>query len=106
MSDFQPRWLNPEQAAAYIGRRVDELPRLLRAGKLPQPSYHFGPRSPRYDRQALDALFTGARPSDDLDKVEADAVAAIRARAANRAPPPRRRHGEGISLRTTARAEG
>lgn len=62
-----PRWLAPEMAASYVGKRVDELPRLVKRGLLPRPSYHFGPRQPRWDREALDALFEGkqARPSMD-----------------------------------------
>ena len=28
-------------------------------GKLPQPSYAIGPKSPRYDRDAVDAMMRG-----------------------------------------------
>lgn len=76
MGDISPRWLNPEQAAVYVGKRVDELPRLVRAGKLPRPSYHFGPKSARYDRLALDALFAGRARSaaNDQEAVVAGAI--------------------------------
>ncbi len=78
---IEPRWLTPDQAATYIGRFRDELPRLVRAGKLPAPSYHFGPRSPRYDRHALDAIFLDATPSRAIDRIEQEAVNAIIERA-------------------------
>lgn len=52
-----PRWLDRDAAADYISVRVDELPRLLRRGLIPAPSYHLGPRCPRWDRLALDARF-------------------------------------------------
>jgi hypothetical protein len=63
----EPRWLDAEAAAAYISVRVDELPRLRRAGKLPAPSCHLGPRKPRYDRLQLDAMFGGGTASTDVD---------------------------------------
>lgn len=61
----ETRWLDRAATAAYTGRDKADLPRLVRAGKLPAPSYHFGPRSPRWDKLALEALFTGqqVRPS-------------------------------------------
>lgn len=74
-----PRWLDREACAAYISVRVDELPRLLRRGLLPSPSYHLGPRCPRWDRDALDARFTGgvASPAEAHDLAVQDAVNAI-----------------------------
>jgi len=83
MTDIAPRWLKPDQAAAYIGRHRDELPRLVRAGKIPRPSYHFGPRSPRYDRLALDALFSGVE-TDSIQEATDAAVRAIYSKAENR----------------------
>ena len=59
------RWLDREALARHISVRVDEIAKLLRAGKLPAPSYHLGPKSPRWDRQAVDALFTGGAASTD-----------------------------------------
>lgn len=58
-----PRWLDREACAAYVSVRVDELPRLVKRGLLPSPSYHLGPRCPRWDRLALDARFTGSAAS-------------------------------------------
>ncbi len=49
------RWLTPDAAAAYIGVRVHQLPKLVKAGKVPEPSLHLGTRSPRYDRDELDS---------------------------------------------------
>lgn len=69
MGEVQPRWLRPEDAARYVGRRVDELPRLVKAGKLPQPSRHFGPRSPRYDRLELDQIMGGRKAENDADAI-------------------------------------
>jgi predicted DNA-binding transcriptional regulator AlpA len=51
------RWLDREALAAHISVRVDELPRLQRAGKLPRPSHHLGPRSPRWWSAEVDAMF-------------------------------------------------
>jgi hypothetical protein len=52
-----PRWMDRDACAAYISVRVDELPRLVKRGLIPTPSYHLGPRCPRWDRLALDARF-------------------------------------------------
>ncbi len=76
LSMTEPRWLDREAAAAYICVRVDELARLERHGKLPPASYHLGPRTPRWDRLALDAVFAGpiaSTASTDIDT----AVAAL-----------------------------
>lgn len=99
-----PRWLDPEAAAAYISVRVDELPRLRRAGKLPAPSYHLGPRKPRYDRLQLDAMFGDAAAFDGRAE-EAAIVDSILARA-NRAKAARERHGQGISVSSPRATEG
>lgn len=72
------RWLDREMVAEYISVRVDHLPRLQKAGKLPAPSYHLGPRSPRWDRAALDALFTGGVASGDPVAIAQRAVQRMR----------------------------
>ncbi len=51
---IERRWLGPESAATYLDVRIDALPRLVRAGKLPPPDFTLGPKSPRYDKLALD----------------------------------------------------
>lgn len=63
------RWLDREALARHISVRVDYLPRLVKAGKLPPPSYHLGPKSPRWDRVVVDAQFTGGVtcPAQELD---------------------------------------
>jgi predicted DNA-binding transcriptional regulator AlpA len=59
--DDRRRWLKAEDLATYAGVRIDYLRRYVKAGKLPAPSYHLGPRSPRWDKEAVDALFAGAQ---------------------------------------------
>lgn len=61
MSDA--RWLDPEATARYISVRIDALPRLVRECRIPKPDYTLGPRSPRWDRNALDAAFGGRTAS-------------------------------------------
>jgi len=56
------RWMDRDACADYISVRVDELPRLVRRGLIPAPSYHLGPRCPRWDRLALDARFGAPSP--------------------------------------------
>ena len=67
------RWLDRDQTAERISVHVHELPRLLRSGKLPQPSYHLGSRSPRWDSLAIDALF-GAKMEPNESSLGEQAV--------------------------------
>ena len=53
-SDVTPRWLSQEAAAAYLGCSQRHIQALQQAGEIPV-SYRLGRRSPRYDRNALDA---------------------------------------------------
>ena len=63
------RWLDRNTLADYIQVRVSELPRLGRRGLLPDPSYHLGPRSPRWDKNAVDALFQeNTKPIEKAEK--------------------------------------
>lgn len=79
------RWLDREALAEHISVRVDELPRLLKAGKLPEPSYHLGPRSPRWWSATVDAAFGRALPS--AERRGASALAqAIEAKSRARRP--------------------
>jgi hypothetical protein len=75
------RWLSPSAAADYLDVRVDALPRLVRAGRVPAPDYSLGPRSPRYDRESLDRAMGGSVASRDPDK----ALEAWREKKAQRA---------------------
>jgi|GEM_PF-3042384 hypothetical protein len=83
MSDALPRWLGPEQVAAYVSCRVDHVPRLVRRGLLPPPSLHLGPRSPRFDRLRIDAMF-GQAAASATDTAKEMARATLRARLENR----------------------
>jgi len=65
----EPRWLSPDATGAYIGVRVERLRPMVRAGKIPPPSYHLGPTQPRWDRLALDAAFTGKSATSDAQAV-------------------------------------
>lgn len=56
------QWLDRNALAQHISVRVDELPRLQKAHKLPRPSYHLGPKSPRWRRDQVDSLFSGNAP--------------------------------------------
>jgi hypothetical protein len=95
MSDSAERWLDPEAAARYIHVRPDALPRLVRAGRIPAPSYALGQRSPRWDRLALDSAFDGGTASTsarDVFQGIADEIARGKGRA-HRAPQAGGRHG-------------
>lgn len=73
------RWLGLAEAAAYLSVRADRLMPLVRAGRLPPPSYALGSRQPRWDRLALDARFAGGAASTDADQAVAAAADAIAA---------------------------
>jgi hypothetical protein len=64
-SSDEPRWLDTEATAKYLSVRPDALQRLVRQGRIPEPSYGLGPRRPRWDRCALDAIFDGGVASTD-----------------------------------------
>lgn len=83
-----PRWLTPEEAAAKLRVRPDALPRLVKQGRIPSPSYQLGPRSPRYDEAALDANMRGETASTD-PRTAINALAAQIARRAPRSQAPR-----------------
>lgn len=68
------RWLKPSDTAAYIGKPKASLKPLCRAGLLPKPSYHFGPKSPRYDREAIDAMISGTERVSKIDAAIAGAI--------------------------------
>ena len=82
----EPRWLGPDATAAYIGVRVENLRRLVKAGKLPPPSYLLGPNQPRFDRLAIDKVFGGEDGSHEESMADAiqSAARSMRAEAASR----------------------
>jgi len=65
MPDDAPRWLDRDALARHISVRVDAVARFQRAGRLPPPSYHLGPRQPRWDRDKVDAALSGGVASTD-----------------------------------------
>nr|MCV4210078.1 hypothetical protein [Roseomonas sp. SXEYE001] len=78
-----PRWLDREAAAQYLSVRVDELPRLVKKGLIPKPSFHFGPRSPRWDREELDGLMGGPIASRSPSEPSPEEAAAMWDQALN-----------------------
>lgn len=56
MQETLERWLNREAVAKRLCTQPHRLPRLVAEGRLPQPSMHLGPRSPRWDIHAIDAM--------------------------------------------------
>jgi len=65
MTDDALRWLDRDALARHISVRVDAVARFQRAGRLPPPSYHLGPRQPRWDRDKVDAALSGGVASTD-----------------------------------------
>jgi hypothetical protein len=58
-----PRWLTQETAAQYLSISVRQLQVLQKAGRI-QASYFLGPRSPRYDRFALDGILSNGKQTE------------------------------------------
>ena len=81
------RWLDREALAAHISVRVDAISRLQRAGRLPLPSYHLGPRQPRWDRTKVDAALDGGVASTDPDAAFHALAAKIAARPSRSQAP-------------------
>jgi hypothetical protein len=71
------RWLDRKACAAYICVKVSALRRLTKQGLLPPPSLLLGPRTPRWDREAVDRLFLGRAREDGVSAAVQRAVAAI-----------------------------
>ena len=72
MSD--PRWLDADAASDHLSLRLDAFLRLVKSGKIPQPSRRLGERTLRWDRDALDSIMEGAAASDETRMI-VDAVA-------------------------------
>lgn len=64
----EPRWLDRAALARHICVNPNAVARLLRDGRLPPPSYHLGPRNPRWDRGQVDAAFNGGLASANANQ--------------------------------------
>lgn len=103
MSDA--RYLDPEATARYISVRVDALARLVKQGRIPRPDYTLGKRCPRWDREALDAIFLHDTASTDVRIAVRQHVENLRAESrARRAAHAEGRIGQNLPLRTASRA--
>lgn len=60
-----PRWLDKEALARHLCVRVSSIGRLVEQGRIPAPSYHLGPRLPRWDRLTVDATLEAGLASQD-----------------------------------------
>ncbi|GBQ44970.1 helix-turn-helix transcriptional regulator [Komagataeibacter europaeus] len=70
MGDLLERWVGPSSLAKRLDTTPRNLPRYVAEGKIPQPSYHLGPKTPRWDIHAVDALMlkrAGISTSKDMD---------------------------------------
>lgn len=83
------RWLDRDALARHISVRVDAVARFQRAGRLPPPSYHLGPRQPRWDRDQVDAALSGGVASTDPRTAINALAAEIAAGRAARPQDPR-----------------
>jgi hypothetical protein len=84
ISNHHARWLSPKMLGCYLGRDPKTLLKLVRAGKLPKPTYQLGPKSPRYDRLAVDAMLTGQTEHSDAEDIANRAIQRMRAEYENR----------------------
>jgi predicted DNA-binding transcriptional regulator AlpA len=76
-----PGWLSAAAAAAYLSCTPAAVRRYARAGRLPKPSYHLGPRSPRWSREQIDSLLHGRQVKDDTEAQFERMIEGIRTRA-------------------------
>jgi hypothetical protein len=90
--DVTGRWLGPKALARYIGRDSKTLSALVQSGKLPKPTYHLGPKSPRYDRMAVDAMLVGQREHADVEDIANRAIQRMRQEYEGRPARARRRN--------------
>jgi hypothetical protein len=95
-SDTTTRWLSPKALGRYLGRDPKTLPELVRVGKLPRPTYHLGPKSPRYDRVAVDSMLIGRSEEADAEEIASRAIRQMRAEYESRPTRTRRRNRTGI----------
>lgn len=77
------RWMSTRSVADYLDIRPENVMRLVRAGKLPQPSY-LSPRRPRWDREEIDEAMGKRMRSRDPDAALADWLAKQETRRAEK----------------------
>jgi len=99
MNDRAACWLDRAALAQYISERVDRLPRLQRAGKLPKPSLALGPRNPRWWSPDVDLAMglSVASPQGGPDLAQAIREETPKGRA-HRQEAPGGRHGARVPL--------
>lgn len=87
MSD-PARWLDRDGLKAYVGGLDNEkIRRMVRAGKLPAPSYRMGPKSPLWWSADIDAALAGRVASAAGRPSLAEAILAKASRSDRNAPP-------------------
>lgn len=84
-----PRWMDAEAAARHLGLRLTTFLARVKAKTLPAPSLALGPRSARWDRDALDELLGAAAASNDERQAVTAAVASILAEGRKKGRPGR-----------------
>ncbi|QHC36032.1 AlpA family transcriptional regulator [Komagataeibacter xylinus] len=84
MDDSLPRWLDRQGLADYLSVKYHSIARLQQEGKIPQPTYHLGPRMPRWDRHQVDetmGIGAAAERRQEMDELIAKICADIRSGA-------------------------
>lgn len=98
MGETLERWLDPEALARRLCTKTNMLSRYVQQGKLPRPSLHLGPRSPRWDIHAIDAVMleaSGISTSESTSQMVQRACEEIERdarRRKDRSKDARRRH--------------
>jgi hypothetical protein len=90
------RWLDTSAVADFLMVPVRRVQKLVKQGKLPRPSYHLGPRSPRWDREAIHSLLSGNQATEDAEIIVAGMISGIASCGKKNA---RRRNGQGVPVR-------
>jgi hypothetical protein len=90
-----PRWLDAPAAAAHLSYpSVQAFLDAVKRDVLPAPCRRLGPRSPRWDRDALDALMTTSATSENTRAIVDAAIQEIQNEGRKgRAAQIERRHG-------------
>jgi hypothetical protein len=88
-----PGWMDAAAVAEYLCCTTPAaVRRYARLGRLPKPSYHLGPRSPRWNREQIDSLLVGRQVHDDTAAQIEDWINDIRSRGKKTVGRPARLH--------------